>query len=41
VVASGIRGIVVGDRGGKHDIQACGISTALNFVAPVGVNLAR
>ena len=40
VVAGGIRGGVVGDRCGKHDIQARGVSASLDFFAPVGVDLA-
>lgn len=40
VVAGGVRGSVVGDRGGKYDIQARGLGTALDFFAPIGVDLA-
>ena len=40
VVASGIRGVVVGHRGGEDHVQACGFCAALDLFAPVSVNLA-
>ena len=40
VVTGGVRGGVIGDWCGKHDIQARGVGAALDFCAPVGVDLA-